>query len=125
MRMKVALVGLMMAMLLGCATAKFLDTNVIISNDISHKIKLMDVRCVRDETGYCVAQANVHNISSGEITIEWKVQWLDANGVEIESLVNTWQKQAIPAQDIKGLRNVAPSKDAVTMRFYVRRLKRK
>ena len=125
MRIKVAFAGLMMALLLGCGGGRFLDTNVIVSNDISHKIKLMDVRCVRNETGYCVAQANVHNVSSGEVTIEWKVQWLDANGVEIESLVSTWQKQAIPAQDIKGLRNVASSKDAVTMRFYVRRMKRK
>ena len=125
MRMKIALVVLTMGLLLGCGGGRFLDTNIIIGKDISRKVKVMDVRCVRNETGYCVAQANVHNISNREVTIEWKVQWLDANGVEIESLVSTWQKQAIPAQDIKGLRNVASSKDAVTMRFYVRKLTRK
>ena len=108
--------------LVGCGSTKIQDPRVIIDGTVSRYIDVNNVRCVKGENGYPVFHADVTNLYHKELAIEWKVQWLDINGIEIESAVSTWQKNAIASHDIKGLRNVASSKEAVTMRLYIRKL---
>ena len=117
---------IVMACLLGAcsSTSQYKDPRLNISQNIERYIQVTNLRCYKNDAGYAVASADVVNNHGREIFIEWKVAWLDENGSEIESIVSTWQKQAIAAGDIKGLKNVSNSKDAVTMRIYIRKLTR-
>ena len=56
--------------------------------------------------------------------VEYKVQWLDEAGMEIESVVSTWQNMAVQPGEIKGISAVAAGKEAVDFRFYLRPFKR-
>ena len=111
------------AVLAGCGTPPPVDTRVTIAADVAGDIVISDIRCPRNQAGFLTFQANVVNVRSGDRGVEWKVVWLDADGVEIDSLVSSWNKVMLAPNEIKGLKATAPRADAADARFYVRRLR--
>ena len=69
-------------------------------------------------------QANMVNTTSSEIAVDWKVVWLDADGVAIDSVVSTWSSRMLHPHEICALKGTAPRADAVDMLFYTRRARR-
>ena len=118
-------VALLMFLGIGCVhkPVQPLDARITLSPDLYRCIHVTSVRCVRNQAGFCLFQANVVNNSRREVALEYKVQWLDEAGLEIESVLSTWQNMAVQPGEIKGLGAVAPSKDAVDFRCYIRSLK--
>jgi len=113
------------AALAGCISSPVppMDSRVTISPNLGCKLYVTDVRCTKGAGEYLTFQANVVNNTGSELRVEWKVQWLDPDGLEIDSQVSSWNSVAIQPYDIKGLKGTAPRKDAVDMRFYVRKMK--
>lgn len=110
--------------LVGCVSAPIppMDTRVTVAPNLGSKLCVTDVRCAKGSSQYLTFQANVVNNTGSELRVQWKVQWLDADGIEIDSLVSSWNSFAIQPYDIKGLKGTAPRADAVDMRFYVREM---
>ncbi len=100
------------------------DARVTLAPGLGSSIYVTSVRCTRNQAGYCLFQANVVNNSRKMARVEYKVQWLDETGMEIESVVSTWQNMAVQPGEIKGLSAVAAGKEAVDFRFYVRPFRR-
>lgn len=98
------------------------DRRVTISPNLGNRVYVTDVRCAKGASEYLTFQANVVNNTGYEMRVQWKVQWLDADGIEIDSLVSSWSSGAIQPYDIKGLKSTAPRADAADMRFYVREM---
>lgn len=100
------------------------DTRVTIAPAFDGEIVIADIRCVKDE-GSCfyTFQANAVNTTSRELRVEWKVTWLDSNGVEIDSVLSTWNSLALQPREIRALKGIAPSTKAADMRIYVRPMK--
>lgn len=96
------------------------DTRVTVAPDLFGDIVVTDVRCVKNAIGYMTLQANIVNNCSRPLAVDWRVQWLDADGVEIESVVSTWNARMIQPMEICGLKATASSPSAADMRFYVR-----
>ena len=111
------------AALSGCSTLPPVDTRVTVAADVAGDVVISDIRCPRNQAGFLTFQANVVNLRSGERGVEWKVVWLDADGVEIETLLSSWNKAMLAPNEIKGLKATAPRPDAADMRFYLRRLR--
>ena len=107
----------------GCSTLPPADTRVTIAADVAGDIVISDIRCPRNQAGFLTFQANVVNVRSGDRGVEWKVVWLDANGIEIDTLVSTWNKVMLAPNESRGLKSTAPSADAADGRFYIRRLR--
>lgn len=97
-----------------------MDRRVTLAEDLGEDIYVTDVRCTRGRSDYYTFQANVVNNTHSNRGVEWKVQWLDADGIEIDSVVSSWKSIVIPPNDIKGLKGTAPNRDAADMRLYVR-----
>lgn len=124
------LVGIVMAgvasvVLTGCVSAPLppLDTRVTVAEDVRRDLYATDVRCSNGNGEFYVFQANVVNNSRTDIALEYKVQWLDRDGIAIDSIVSGWQKALVAAKEIRGLKATAPRRDAADMRFYVRRMR--
>lgn len=100
------------------------DRRVTIAADLARDLVITDVRCARGTGGHLSFQANVVNHTASDLGLEWRVVWLDADGLEIESAVSTWRKVMVAPQDIAMLVNAASTPKAVDMRFYVRKLRR-
>ena len=115
-------VSLLMLLVSGCAHNPIpqADARVKLVGGLGSSVYVSDVLCVRNQAGYCLLQANMVNNSKKQARVEYKVQWLDGTGMEIESLVSTWQMIAVQPGEIKGLSAVAPNKEASDFRFYAR-----
>lgn len=112
------------ALLTGCVSAPIppMDSRVTIAPNLGRKLYVTDVRCTKGSSPYLTFQANVVNNTGSELRVQWKVQWLDPDGMEIDSVVSTWNDAAIQPYDIKGLKGTAPRTNAADMRFYVREM---
>ena len=112
------------AVLTGCGTPPPVDTRVTIAADVAGDIVISDIRCPRNQAGFLTFQANVVNVRFGDRGVEWKVVWLDADGVAIDSVVSTGSARMLNPHDVCALKGVAPRSDAVDMLFYVRRARK-
>lgn len=99
------------------------DRRVTVAEDIGTKVYITDIRCAKGASDYATFQANIVNNTSSDFAVEWKVVWLDADGVTIDSLVSSWNKLMLAPNDIVGLKNTAPTVDAADMLFYLRRMR--
>ncbi len=98
-----------------------MDARVTVAENLGLDLFVSDVRCAKGKSDFYSFQANVVNNTRSTLNVEWKVQWLDADGMEIESLVSGWNRIGIAPKEMRGLSGTASSRDAVDMRFYVRR----
>lgn len=113
----------------GCAVAPEtgdvpVDRRVTLAADLADDVVVTDLRCVRGQSGHLELQANVVNNLAEDRGVEWRIVWLDASGLEIESAVSTWTKRMVSPKDIAEIRCTAPSERAVDFRFHLRRLRR-
>ena len=122
---KCFLVAALAGLVAGCVSYHTppMDRRVTIAEDLGTAVWVTDVRCAKGASSYATFQANVVNNTSHDLGVEWKVVWLDANGVTIDSLVSTWNKVMLAPKDIQALKGTAPRPDAADMLFYVRRLR--
>lgn len=111
--------------LAGCVATNIppMDRRVTIAPDLGMKVYVTDVRCAKGSSSYSTFQANVVNNTSSDLGVEWKVVWLDADGIAIDSIVSTWNKLMLPPNDVQALKNTAPRMDAADMLFYLRKLR--
>ena len=96
------------------------DTRVTVAPDICGDVVVTDVRCAKGGGLYLTFQANVANSCGRALPLEWKVQWLDADGVEIDSAACSWNARMLQPHEICGLKGTAPRADAADMRIYIR-----
>ncbi|MBR3222092.1 MAG: YcfL family protein [Kiritimatiellae bacterium] len=98
-----------------------MDTRITLAPDLYSHVVVTDVRCTKSTVGHLTLQANLVNNCDVPLAVDWKVQWLDADGVEIDSVVSTWNARMLQPYEICGLKAVAPTTAAADMRFYARR----
>ena len=108
----------------GCASTPYYpaDTRVTVAEDLGTSVFVRDARCAKIMgSDFATFQATVVNNAYRPIDVDWKVEWLEATGFAVEGLTSTWQCASIAPKDHRALKGVAPTPEAVDMRFYVRR----
>ena len=115
----VALAGLVA----GCVSTYVppMDRRVTIAENLGTSLFVTDVRCAKGSSQFYTFQANVVNNLSRELWVEYKVVWVNADGMAIEPNA-IWRQTALQPKEIKALQATAPRADAVDMLFYVRRM---
>ncbi len=123
---KGAMAALAAAVLCGCVATNVPppDRRVTIAEDLGTSVYITDIRCAKGSSDFYTFQANMVNNRSSELAVEWKVVWLDADGITIDSAVSGWSARMLQPHDVVALKGTAPRADAVDMLFYVRRAKR-
>ena len=112
-----ALAGLM-AGCIGYRTPP-MDRRVTIAPNLGTAVWVTDVRLAKGPSSHFTLQANVANNTDGVVRMEYRVEWLDATGTAIPSVVSTWQPIAAAARAVIPLQATAPAPEAVDFRFYV------
>ena len=123
---KLAMSALGAVALCGCVATNVPppDRRVTIAEDLGTSVCITDIRCTKGASDFYTFQANMVNTTSSEIAVDWKVVWLDADGVAIDSVVSTWSSRMLHPHEICALKGTAPRADAVDMLFYARRARR-
>ena len=96
-----------------------LDRRVTISPNLGTAVWVTDIRLAKGVSSHYTLQANVVNNTDDLVQMEYRVDWLDATGSAIPSVVSTWQQMSAAAREVVPLQATAPSPDAVDFRFYV------
>ena len=96
-----------------------MDRRVTVSPDLGVAVWVTDVRLAKGPSSHFTLQANVVNNTDGVMRMEYRVDWLDATGSAIPSVVSTWQPMSAAAREVVPLPATAPSPAAVDFRFYV------
>lgn len=111
------------AALAGCVATNVppMDRRVTIAPNLGTKAYITDVRCAKGSSECFTFQANMVNNTSGTLAVEWKVVWLDPDGIAIDSVVSTWNARMLQPYEVCALKGTAPTSNAVDMMFYVRK----
>ena len=96
-----------------------MDRRVTVSPDLGTAVWVTDVRLAKGPSSHFTLQANVVNNTDGVVRMEYRVDWLDATGSAIPSVVSTWRPMSAAAREVVPLQATAPSAEAVDFRFYV------
>ena len=96
-----------------------MDRRVTVAPDLGMAVWVTDVRLAKGPSSHFTLQANVVNNTDGVMRMEYRVDWLDATGSAIPSVVSTWQPMSAAAREVVPLQATAPSPAAVDFRFYV------
>ena len=96
-----------------------MDRRVTVAPDLGSAVWVTDVRLAKGPSSHFTMQANVVNNTSGVVRMEYRVDWMDATGTIIPSVVSTWQPMSAAAREVVPLQATAPSPEAVDFRFYV------
>ena len=97
------------------------DTRVTLAPNVQDDVYVADVRAVRNAAGFMTMQADVVNCTGRPRAVDWKTVWLDGEGVEIDTLLSTWDGLMLNPQEIRGLKSTAPNPGAADFRLYLRR----
>ena len=118
---KCFLVAALAGLVAGCVSYHTppIDRRVTIAEDLGTAVWVTDVRLMKGPSSHFTMQANVVNNTDGVVRMEYRVDWLDATGTVIPSVVSTWQPMSAAAREVVPLQATAPSPAAVDFRFYV------
>ena len=96
-----------------------MDRRVTVAPNLGTDVWVTDVRLAKGPSSHFTLQANVVNNTSGVVRMDYRVEWLDATGMAIPSVVSTWQPMAMAPRAVVPLQATAPAPEAVDFRFYV------
>lgn len=90
------------------------------SSTLARHVEVVEPRSVRVEDGRLLAQFDVMNRRSSQLRVEYKVEWFDAAGFEVETIEN-WTPVVIGGKGSETVTLSAPTPSVVRWRVQVRR----
>jgi hypothetical protein len=106
------------------------DNNVItrpigslISFLISEGVKVTNVKEARTPEGFLQVQVSGFNVSAFKKRFEYRTEWLDANGMIIDSIMSKWMPMSVPAESEFSFKVISPSPKAADYRINTRAAK--
>jgi uncharacterized protein YcfL len=88
---------------------------------IGEGIDLKDVKVFTNDAGFMEVQATGYNRAIYTKRFDYKVEWLDKNGVVVDSKASVWLPVSAKAKSTFSFKTVAPSKDVVDFRMNTRK----
>ncbi len=84
---------------------------------IGERIEIDEAILARNDTGFLELNINGHNRSYNTKRFRYKIEWLDANGLMIQTKTSTWLPQSATGKSSFSLKAVAPRVEAVDFRM--------
>lgn len=115
------LAGILAGICAGCISYHTppMDRRITVAPELGDAIWVTDVRLAKGVSQHYTMQANIVNNTDGVMRIEYRTVWLDAAGMQLDSVVSSWQPMSAAPRDVVALAATAPSPLAVDFRLYV------
>jgi uncharacterized protein YcfL len=104
-----------------------LDNNIItrpigavVSFLIGQNIKVNNIKEARTPEGFLEVQVSGRNESAFKKRFEYRTEWLDANGMIIDSIMSKWMLVSVPANSDFSFKVIAPNPRAADYRINTR-----
>jgi uncharacterized protein YcfL len=92
----------------------------IISFLIGQNIKVENVKEARTPEGFLQVQVSGRNESAFKKRFEYRTEWLDANGMIIDSVMSKWMTVSVPANSAFSFKVISPNPNAADYRINTR-----
>jgi uncharacterized protein YcfL len=104
-----------------------LDNNIItrpigaaVSFLIGQNIKVENVKEARTAEGFLQVQVSGRNESAFKKVFEYRTEWMDANGMIIDSIMSKWMTMSVPGNSDFSFKVIAPNPNAADYRINTR-----
>jgi len=84
---------------------------------IGERIEIDEAILAKNDTGFLELNINGHNRSYNTKRFRYKIEWLDANGLMIQTKTSTWLPQSAMGKSSFSIKAVAPRVEAVQFRM--------
>ncbi|MCP4609980.1 MAG: YcfL family protein [Planctomycetes bacterium] len=84
---------------------------------IGEGIEIDQAILARNDTGFLELNINGHNRSYNTKRFRYKIEWLDANGLMVQTKTSTWLPHSATGKSSFSIKAVAPRKEAVQFRM--------
>ena len=84
---------------------------------IGERIEIDNAVTMRNDAGFLELHINGHNRSYDTKRFRYRIEWLDANGLMIQTKTSTWLPQSAMGKSSFSLKAVAPRVEAVDFRM--------
>jgi len=84
---------------------------------IGERIEIDNAVTMRNDTGFLELHINGHNRSYDTKRFRYRIEWLDANGLMIQTKTSTWLPTSAMGKSSFSLKAVAPRVEAVDFRM--------
>ena len=84
-------------------------------------IEIKDVKQFKNEAGFLEVHVIGFNAAMHTKQFQYKVEWLDANGVVLETKTSTWLPASAKAKSIFAFKAIAPRRQAENFRVITRK----
>jgi hypothetical protein len=91
-----------------------------ISVVIGEGIVVNNVKEARTPEGFLEVQVSGYNESMYKKRFQYKAEWLDVNGMTIDSIMSKWMTESVPAKSSFSFKVIGPSPKAVDYRINTR-----
>jgi uncharacterized protein YcfL len=88
---------------------------------IGEGIDLKDVKTFTNDAGFMEIQVTGYNRAVYTKRFDYKIDWLDKNGVAVDSKASVWQPVSAKSRTTFSFKAVAPSKDVVDFKMNTRK----
>ena len=89
---------------------------------IGEGIDLKDVKVTTSEAGFMEIQVTGYNRAVYTKRFDYKIEWLDRNGVVVDSKASVWQSVSAKSRTTFSFKAVAPTKEVVDFRMNTRKI---
>ena len=96
------------------------NTITVNSKILGGWLSVTEVTAVRGENGLLSAQVTAQNTTQKDCQFEYRFEWLDKNGLSINTLMTTWIPINASGLEKSRMRAVAPSREAEDFILIVR-----
>ena len=94
--------------------------NIVVHDPhFAKNVKILDLR-VRRERDLLEGFVIVQNQTDETVPFEYRVEWFDADQVQIETPITSWKPVTLDGHMNKTLRELSPRTEAVSFKFFVR-----
>jgi len=96
------------------------DCRATVAPELYGRVWVRDIRLSKEGSQQYTMQVNLVSKANGISRLEYRVDWLDAAGEAIPSVVSTWQPYSLAPFEVGAVQATAPAAEAVDFRFYVK-----
>jgi uncharacterized protein YcfL len=105
-----------------CVATKPVDPRVtVIDNFLTTDISITDVTAVDNKSGFMETQVTGINKTSLYKQLEYKIEWIDQNGLKIPTIMSRWTKFPAYKNSAFKFKAVAPKATATDFRIIIRK----
>jgi len=119
---KMLLIALLLSVMSCAARTRAIDPRVtIIEPRLGRNLIVTNVIAERDSGGLLEVQVDGMSYFKGYLNLEYRIDWLDQNGMLIPTTITQWTKFPAFQHAEFRFRTIAPSKGASDFRILIRR----